>query len=140
MNSEVRYAGFWPRLAANIIDSIWLYGIIYAMLWFLNGSDIFSSEASYTPSRFVFEWIIPMIVVIAFWVIKSATPGKMIFKLRIVDAETHQAVSIPRLFLRYIAYFLSMLPLCLGFLWVAWDKKKQGWHDKIAKTVIIRGG
>ena len=140
MNSEVTYAGFWPRLAATIIDSIWLYGIIYTILWFLIGPGLFNSEASYTPTQFVFEYVLPLVVVMAFWVIKSATPGKMLFKMKIVDADTHHPVSAPRLLLRYLAYFVSMLPLCLGFLWVAWDKKKQGWHDKIAKTVIIRGG
>ena len=40
--------------------------------------------------------------------------------------------------MRYLAYLVSMLPLCFGFLWIAWDKKKQGWHDKIAKTYVIK--
>ena len=33
---------------------------------------------------------------------------------------------------------LSGLALGLGFVWVAWDEKKQGWHDKIAKTYVVR--
>lgn len=36
-----------------------------------------------------------------------------------------------------IDFLVSLLPLCLGFLWVAFDSKKQGWHDKIAGTVVI---
>jgi uncharacterized RDD family membrane protein YckC len=139
MSGDTKYAGFWPRLVATIVDSIWLYGIIYTILWLLIGLGLFGPESTFTPTRFVFEWVLPAIVVMAFWVTKSATPGKMLFKMRIVDAETYQPVSAPRLFLRYVAYFVSMLPLCLGFLWVAWDKKKQGWHDKIAKTIIVRG-
>ena len=39
---------------------------------------------------------------------------------------------------RYLAYFLSTLPFGLGLLWVAWDPKKQGWHDKLAGTVVVR--
>jgi uncharacterized RDD family membrane protein YckC len=31
-----------------------------------------------------------------------------------------------------------MLPLCLGIFWVGWDKRKQGWHDKIAGTLVIK--
>jgi uncharacterized RDD family membrane protein YckC len=38
---------------------------------------------------------------------------------------------------RYLGYFVSALPLGLGFFWVAWDKRKQGFHDKLAKTVVI---
>jgi uncharacterized RDD family membrane protein YckC len=39
--------------------------------------------------------------------------------------------------LRYIGFFISALPLALGFLWVAFDKRRQGWHDKIARTYVI---
>ena len=39
--------------------------------------------------------------------------------------------------MRYLSYIVSLLPLCLGFLWVARDARKQGFHDKIAKTVVL---
>jgi len=39
---------------------------------------------------------------------------------------------------RYFAYFISTIPLCLGFLWITFDRKKQGWHDKLAGTVVVR--
>ncbi|MCB0338928.1 MAG: RDD family protein, partial [Bdellovibrionales bacterium] len=79
-----------------------------------------------------------LIVVMAFWIVKSATPGKMLFRMKIVDAENFQPVSPARLLVRYLAYFVSILPLFFGILWVVWDKKKQGWHDKIARTVVVR--
>ena len=56
----------------------------------------------------------------------------------IVDARTGKAPSKGQLIGRYFAYYLSLLPLGLGFLWIAWDQRKQGWHDKIAGTVVIR--
>jgi uncharacterized RDD family membrane protein YckC len=138
MESEVRYGGFWRRAVATILDSLWLYGIIYLILWFIIGPGIFSSKANFNLFQFVFEWVLPAIVVMGFWIKKAATPGKMLFKMKIVDAKTHSQVPATRLFLRYLAYFLSMIPFGLGLLWVAWDKRKQGWHDKIAGTVIIR--
>jgi uncharacterized RDD family membrane protein YckC len=39
---------------------------------------------------------------------------------------------------RYFAYYLSTILLGLGFLWIIWDPKKQGWHDKLAGTVVVR--
>ena len=39
---------------------------------------------------------------------------------------------------RYLGYYVSTIPLMLGFLWVAFDARKQGWHDKMANTVVIR--
>ena len=137
MYAEVKYVGFWPRVLASLIDTVWLYGLIYGVLWFLTEAGVFEVDSSFSVTRFTFEWIIPVIIVMAFWIKKSATPGKLILKMKIVDAQTHEKVPGARLFLRYLGYFVSVIPLGLGLLWVAWDKKKQGWHDKIAKTVLI---
>jgi uncharacterized RDD family membrane protein YckC len=43
-----------------------------------------------------------------------------------------------RLVIRLLCYFVSALPFYLGFLWAAFDRRKQGWHDKIAGTVVIQ--
>jgi hypothetical protein len=59
-------------------------------------------------------------------------------KAKIVDAKTGGKPSTGQLIGRYFAYFLSMLPLFLGFIWVAWDRKKQGLHDKLSGTVVIK--
>ncbi|EKF82833.1 hypothetical protein MCRH_1828 [Moraxella catarrhalis RH4] len=69
---------------------------------------------------------------------KGATPGKMLFGLQVRDAKTGQFISVPRALLRYFSYLISSVILCLGLIWVGFDKKKQGWHDKIAKTVVVK--
>ncbi len=137
MNNEVIYAGFWRRCLATIIDWVWLYGAIYFCLWLIQGEDFMSLSAGYTVTQFILEWIIPLVVVLAFWIKTSSSPGKMLLNIRIVDAKTLEKVSPPRLLLRYIAYFVSFIPLFLGVFWVGWDKKKQGWHDKIAQTILV---
>ena len=131
--AATRYAGFWARTVATIIDNIWLYGALYLLLTFTVGYS-----ESYTPVQFAFDYVLPFVIVMAFWMYKQSTPGKMIFGMRIVDAKTLGEVPSSRLVVRYLAYFLSMLPLCLGFIWVAFDEKKQGWHDKLAGTVVVR--
>jgi uncharacterized RDD family membrane protein YckC len=57
--------------------------------------------------------------------------------MSIVDAETGGTVPMGRLVLRYLGYYVSIFTLCLGFLWIIFDKRKQGFHDKIAGTVVI---
>jgi uncharacterized RDD family membrane protein YckC len=69
---------------------------------------------------------------------KSATPGKMVIGAKIVNARTGRQPSTGQLIGRYFAYYISLIPLGLGYLWVAWDPKKQGWHDKLAGTVVVR--
>jgi uncharacterized RDD family membrane protein YckC len=75
-----------------------------------------------------------------FWSSSGATPGKMMLGLRVVSAETGEIIDVGTAILRYVGYIVSGIPLLLGFLWVLWDPNKQGWHDKIAKTRVVRVG
>jgi uncharacterized RDD family membrane protein YckC len=68
----------------------------------------------------------------------QATPGKMAISARVVDASTGNTLSVGQSVGRYLAYFVSILPLGIGLLWVAFDSRKQGWHDKLAGTVVVR--
>jgi len=83
------------------------------------------------------QLIIVGITIILLWYWKGATPGKMFLSMKIVDAETLGEPTKAQWIIRYFAYILSFVPLFLGFFWIAFDKKRQGWHDKIAKTVVI---
>ena len=82
--------------------------------------------------------VMPAAVVVIFWIYKSATPGKMLFNLRIVDAESMGGASRWQLVGRYLGYYVSTIPFFLGIFWVAIDDRKQGWHDKLAGTIVIR--
>jgi uncharacterized RDD family membrane protein YckC len=84
------------------------------------------------------QLLIFAIVVILFWTYRSATPGKMILSLKVVDAHTFGPLSKKQQIIRFFAYSLSVLPFCLGFFWVAFDKKKQAFHDKLAGSVVIK--
>jgi uncharacterized RDD family membrane protein YckC len=56
----------------------------------------------------------------------------------IVDAKTGRKPTMRQWIIRYLGYIVSLLPLGLGYYWVGWDKRKQGWHDKMANTVVVR--
>jgi uncharacterized RDD family membrane protein YckC len=133
------YAGFWVRTGATLIDSILLLIVTLPILSAIYGADYWKSRPhNQGVLDIFFSYIFPVIVVIIFWVYRSATPGKMALKLVIVDAKSRAKPSIGQFIKRYLAYFVSTLPFFLGVLWVGVDKKKQGWHDKLAHTVVIR--
>jgi len=135
------YVGFWSRVGASIIDTILMLAVTYPILYALYGAayfDVNKTESIAGMGDFLLSYIFPLVAVITFWVYKSATPGKMAIKAKIVDARTGQKPSTGQLIGRYFGYFLSSLPLGLGMFWIAWDKKKQGWHDKLAGTVVVR--
>lgn len=137
--SEMEYAGFWIRVWAAIIDTILIAIITIPMLLGIYGIHYFeSADIIAGPMDFLISWVLPTIAVIIFWIYKSATPGKMAISSKIVDAQTGGHPTTGQLVGRYFGYFISFLPLGLGIIWIAFDKKKQGWHDKLAGTVIVR--
>lgn len=133
------YGGFWIRLWASIIDTLLACIIIVPVLWGVYGKEYFDSPKLIVgPVDFLVSWVLPAIAVMLFWIYRGATPGKMAVALRIADARTGGHPSTGQFIGRYFAYFVSLLPLGLGYFWVAWDPKKQAWHDKLAGTVVIR--
>ena len=136
------YVGFWPRVGAALIDTFWVTVLLVPLLALVYGAGYFTLEhllSGETDAReTVISWGIPALAVIAFWRRKLATPGKMVIGAQIVDARTLAAPSLRQLVIRYIGYYVSTLPLGLGLWWVAFDPRKQGWHDKLAGTVVIR--
>jgi uncharacterized RDD family membrane protein YckC len=142
MKEEIKnfkYAGFWIRTGATFIDAFLIIIITFPLLLLIYGSEYFGSEKLISGFwDFLISWLSPAVATILFWKYRCATPGKMVIKAKILDAKTGQTPSNTQLIGRYFAYLVSMLPLFFGFLWIAWDKKKQGWHDKLAGTVVVR--
>lgn len=138
---EMEYVGFWARLGASLIDSILMLIVIVPPLVAIYGWEYFDAEATGLvagPADFVISWILPAVAVLGFWLYKQATPGKMVVSARVVDEDTGETITLGQSVIRYLAYIVSSIPLCLGFLWIAFDSKKQGWHDKLAGTVVVR--
>ncbi len=137
--NEQEYAGFWIRTGAAIIDTILIIIVTFPILTAIYGTDYWLSESMNQGIwDILLNYILPAIAVILFWVYKSATPGKMATKLTIVDAKTGEKPSTGQFIGRYLGYFVSMIPLFLGIIWVGIDKRKQGWHDKLSGTVVIK--
>lgn len=138
VDAEPEYAGFWIRVVASILDNILLVIVTLPVLLLIYGTGYFEDDA---PVKGIWDvllnYVFPILAVITFWLYKSATPGKMAVRTRIVDARTGGRPSTGQFIGRYFAYIISTLPLFLGFIWVAFDKRKQGWHDKLANTVVI---
>jgi len=136
---DLEYVGFWPRVGAAIIDSLLIAAICWPLLTWFYGPDYWTNtDFVKGPGDFLLNWVFPAVAVILFWVYRQATPGKMAIHARIVDAKTGEPASKRQLIGRYLGYYVSIIPFCLGLIWVAFDARKQGWHDKLAGTVVVR--
>jgi len=136
---DLEYVGFWPRVGAAIIDSLLIAAVCWPLLTYFYGTDYWThTDFIKGPADFLLNWVFPAVAVVLFWVYRQATPGKMAIRARIVDADTGEPPSTRQLIGRYLAYYVSIIPFCLGLIWVAFDPRKQGWHDKLAGTVVVR--
>lgn len=136
---DKEYAGFWVRAGATLIDAIFFVIVILIPLIFIYGEAyLYSDKLIYGFWDFLLQYVLPFVATIYFWQRFLGTPGKMATKLTIVDAETGEKMDTTQAVLRYFAYIVSALPLGLGFIWIGVDKRKQGWHDKLAGTVVLK--
>jgi uncharacterized RDD family membrane protein YckC len=138
---DLEYVGFWARVGAALIDTVLALIVTVPLLVAIYGWAYFGAQQKgfiAGPADFLISWVAPAVAAIAFWLYMQATPGKMAISARVVDASTGNTLSVGQSVGRYLAYFVSILPLGIGLLWVAFDSRKQGWHDKLAGTVVVR--
>ncbi len=144
INEHTHYAGFWRRVAASLIDTVLFVALVTPLMLYLASIGIvdeWSSGRLLDPQgQSVSDLVIQIAVVVItvfFWVRFRGTPGKLLMGCHVISLRTGEAIGWGQALVRYLAYFVSILPLMLGILWVGWDRRKQGFHDKIARTVVV---
>ncbi len=143
--APVRYAGFWRRLGADLVDNLILFPALSLPLPVLAQPHVrFGSlvgQLAQTLAAHAGQQLLILLFGVAysvfFWMRYLGTPGKLLFRCKVVDAQTHAALTFSQSLLRNLGYIVSALPCMLGFLWIAWDPRKQGFHDKIAGSVVL---
>lgn len=129
-----KYAGFWIRLGSYLLDCVILISLQYVLAWPHHQGNFQTFLYNSNP---IFGIIVSAAFFIGGWAIFGATPGKMILGLKVIDIDSGHKPSIWRSLGRYIGSFISSLVFLLGYLWIAGDKRKQGWHDKMANTFVV---
>jgi uncharacterized RDD family membrane protein YckC len=146
------FAGFWSRAAARVIDLLIIiaaFNLIYladrigadAGLWTGMGLD----EGSWTGTGFsmanvlrgLFFLTFPVFYYVYLHATYGQTFGKMALKIKVVN-EDGTPLDYRKAFLRWLGYFLCDLTFYIGYLWAAFDHRKQGLHDKVCRTVVVR--
>jgi len=143
------YAGFWIRVLAWALDQL-LLGLI--VLVFSLCSGLISGEGLYfvdraeqltvamvsAPFSFLFATVFGYAYRVFFIGYCGQTPGKMAVGVKVVRTQKTE-IGFGRAFLReVIGKFCSKIILGIGYLMVAFDSRKQGLHDKIADTLVIK--
>ncbi|MGH7723564.1 MAG: RDD family protein [Candidatus Dormibacteria bacterium] len=141
----LEYGGFWIRLVGYLIDAIPI-GILFGFLnlWTGTGFHCTNHVGAYVCSAGTGNlgtWL-GFLALGVYWVLTwsllGASLGQRALGLRVVNAATGGRIDLGRALLRYVGFVISAIPFTLGLIWAAFDPRKQGWHDKIAGTCVVR--
>lgn len=128
-------ASFWRRLVAMLIDTIiisLISQIIYRSFAFgLNPMDFINRHGAPVTT------LLDIIYHTGFLTWRGQTPGKIIMNIKVIRTDG-SSLSFGQALLRCVGYLVSAAALGIGFLWIAFDTSKQGWHDKIADTYVVK--
>ena len=114
------------RFVAYIIDAV-IVGIVYAVLYGALGGTGQGLGFVLGLAYFTYFDGCP----------SGQTIGKRAMKIRVVDFQTGGELGYGKAIIRYVGRIISSIPCLLGYLWAIWDEQRQGWHDKIAGTVVV---
>ena len=125
-------AGFGTRFLAILIDSIGL-AIVSGVLTAITGGNATGTGANGLST------LLGIAYFCYFWSSygKGQTPGMRALNIKVVKTDGSQ-LDLVGAFIRYIGLFVSILCLFIGVIWAAFDAQKQGWHDKIASTYVVK--
>jgi len=135
-----RYAGFWIRVVAWLIDAIALGVLTSAFTPFVGppGVVMDGSRVVVDPGANAMGALIGLIYFVGMWSWRGQTIGMMPFRLWVARLEDGRNPDVVGAFLRYVGLIVSFAVVCLGVIWVAFDHRKQGWHDKLAGTLVVQ--
>ena len=153
--SEVEtYAGFWIRFGAWFIDSIvvgFAVGLPLSILFprqgflstaactqFVSGTCVSSTTVYVLAATTLPDFLVTGLYFVLTWWLVGGTLGQRLLGLRVCDQTTGDRISFRQSVVRFFGYLLSIWVLCLGLIWAGIDTYKQGLHDKLAHTDVVR--
>jgi len=139
-HDEWHYVGFWPRAFGTGADALLVSAIVTPLLMVIYGPGYLTDGNLIQGTWHILLGIL-MPAAAALWFLFrfQATPGKMMIHSEIVDQDSGLKPRPYQFIIRYLTFSLISLPLFgLGCLWILWDKRRQGFHDKLARTVVLR--
>ncbi len=137
----LEYAGFWQRLAAFVIDSA-IVSFVVRVMFPVMGWDVWNTQRFWLlfpllAGSYLLSALLTVIYHAGFWTWRGQTPGMMLLNIKVLRGNG-APIDFGYALLRYIGYIVCGLMLGLGFLWIVFDARKQGIHDKIADTVVVK--
>jgi uncharacterized RDD family membrane protein YckC len=118
-----------------------ILGVIIGIATSASGNTSSQATSGAGTAASVLGELIGLVISIGYFVYfwgRGQTLGMRLFHIHVADATTGAPIGYGRAALRYVGYALSVIVCYIGLIWAAFDARKQGWHDKIAGTVVLQ--
>lgn len=134
VDDMIKYAGFWVRFGAIVIDTFLILTPITILLGLIFGFDALN-EPQKNPQIGLIQVIMYAAIVIFYWVKIGQTPGQKAYGIIIVDETTQKTINYAQALFRFCMYFISLLSI-VGLFLPIFRKDKKTLHDIIAHTIV----
>jgi uncharacterized RDD family membrane protein YckC len=141
---QFRYAGFWIRFLARLIDGVLLYIVILPVTFLVMGMSAFDPSRQDFDSAFLarqmlltlFNLVLAAGYEVFFLGNYSATPGKMAIGKKVILADGSR-LTYGRALARHLSTYISFFTLMIGYIIAAFDDEKRALHDRICDTRVV---
>lgn len=144
-------ASFWRRFFAYMVDMA-IIAILGAILVVVIGLAVMSSDSEEgstgeyaslgVAELFLIGLLLGGLFLGPIYFIAGngygGTPGKRLLGLRVRGEKSEDDIGLARGAIRYLIFIIGGIPFYLGWLSLAWDERRQAWHDKAAGSIVIR--
>ncbi len=130
--SALEIASAGQRFGAFLVD--FLISIIVGIVGFAIGSAMGGEGQTMNSVFGITYWIIVLIMVAT----RGQSPGKIAIGIKIVKMDGTPIGFGTALLREVLGKIVSAIILLLGYIWILFDGKRQGWHDKIASTYVVK--
>ncbi len=132
----VAFADHGERLIAYIIDIVVTFGIIIVLA--IVGGLLAATVPILSIIPFLAIVVIPLVYFPYYWAKSGQTPGMKQQGIKVVRDRDGGPITMGTAILRLIGYWVSGLVFYIGYIWIFIDKRRRGWHDLIAGTVVVK--
>jgi uncharacterized RDD family membrane protein YckC len=146
-DADVVYEGFGRRLLAGLVDLVLVLVVVVVVTLVILGlagddspprASALIADLSALPSHGLWFLAVIASAQALFWACLGATPGMLLLGNQVVRADSHARLSLTRSCLRCVGLWLGLACLGAGIFWSIWDRRHQGLHDKLARSVVIK--
>jgi uncharacterized RDD family membrane protein YckC len=147
-SDQIAYASWWARLAAAIIDVVFVRVVLFAIFFVIGLITGVAAVATGSVPASTASTGVEVLADIIYFILYAGyfvyfwgmgqTPGMRVLRIFVADATTGGPIGFGRAGTRFAGYVLSVLACFVGLIGAAFDARKQGWHDKFAGSVVLK--